>query len=915
MKKNNKYTHLIILLLVGAITLQAQQLTNVHFEQAGKEINIYYDLSGTSDNQQFDIQVFCSTDGGNTWGKSLQKVTGNVGKNQVAGYGRKVTWDVLADLDKLTGNVMFMVKAIPETILDIEMVFVKGGTFKMGCTNEQSNCYHDEKPAHTETVNDFYLSKYELTHKQYIEFLNAMDVNANGSYQGKEYIDMDEEYCAVGYNGKFYFKGSKYACSENCPIIYVTWHGAAAYCKWADGRLPTEAEWEYAARGGNQSRGYRYAGSNNIDNVAWYSSNSVSKSHLVGQKQPNELGIYDMSGNDWEWCSDRLYDYDSEGSSLLVEWYSIHGGSWMFEACACRVSNFVRYPPYVSNLDIGFRLAQDYTNTQEPINYANKQQPFKSRSNQGYVNITKEPPKPPYLEIVKSSLTFSDADGNQMIDANEQTKILFQLKNSGTGPGLNLTVKIEETNAAKGLSFSSSKSIGTLQPNTSIEVEIPVSGTMSTLDGKAIFSIAIAEANGFGTDPVIIEFPTRAFVAPQIKIVDYKVTCQAGTTIQKKRPFEVQVLVQNIGHGAAENITLVLPVPANMYCLSGNENNRIDKLSPGESKLVEYSLVTTNEYYQNDIRLDFQLRENYGKYAESKNIAINMNQQVSSEKLVIQGKPQEQKQIEIGSLSSAVDKDIPYNPIKNPNRIALIIGNEDYSGTLNAEANVPFAHNDALVFKQYAVNIMGVDEEKNLFFLTDATAAKMRINIDLVTRLVEKMGSSTELVFYYAGHGYPDLTTKTPYLIPVDAGTGNLRDAVKLAEVYEKFGNSGAKRITVFLDACFSGGSRNQESSGARPIKIKPKVESITGNMVVFSASSGEQSSLPYNSEKHGLFTYFLLKKLQDTKGIVTYDELAEYLKHNISVESLRANKREQDPEVNTSPAVQNNWKMWKINE
>jgi len=542
------------------------------------------------------------------------------------------------------------------------------------------------------------------------------------------------------------------------------------------------------------------------------------------------------------------------------------------------------------------------------------QEIIKGRTSSGYVNITKDPPKPPYIEIVPGSLTFSDPDGNQMINASENAKIIFQIKNSGQGPGLNLEARISEKNSAPGISLNQTKTIGTLEPGKTVSVEIPVSGTMNTTDTKATFSIAINEANGFGTDPVIIEVPVRAFVSPLVKIVDYKITSQTGTTIEKKKPFEVQVLVQNVGHGKADNITISLPLPENMFCLSDNASVVINSLAAGEQKLIEYSFVANNNYALSDINLNFQVRELYNKYSENRNVLIAMNQQVASEKLVVQGKTEETKQIEIGSLTSAVDKNIPFNPAKNQKRIALIIGNEDYSGNLNAEINVAYAVNDATIFKQYAINTLGVPEA-NIYFSANATAGEMRKNIDLVSKLLEKMGTQSELIFYYAGHGLPDEATKVPYLIPVDVDAGNLTAAIKLSDIYEKFGNSGASRITVFLDACFSGGGRSQGLLAARSVRIMPKSESVTGNMVVFSASTGEQSALPLNREKHGLFTYYLLKKLQETSGNLTYEQLAESVRQEVSVESLRVNGKEQDPVVNVSPVIQDKWKTWKIRE
>jgi len=541
-------------------------------------------------------------------------------------------------------------------------------------------------------------------------------------------------------------------------------------------------------------------------------------------------------------------------------------------------------------------------------------QEIKGKSNSYSFYITKEPPKPPYLEIVDGSLEFIDSDGNRMIDANESTTIRFVLKNTGYGPGIDLKMKFKEKSSVLGLLFDKEKNLGTLEPGVTKTVEIPVKGQMNTEDNKATFEISVNEANDFDIDPFVIEIPTRAFINPEVKIVDYKVTSQSGTTLQKKRPFEVQVMVQNVGQGKAENVKLNLPIPENMYCLSDNAIATVGSLAPGEAKIIEYNFVTTNNYMADNIPLKFGLTERYGKYSENRAINLKMNQVVSDTKLVIEGREEEKKDIAIASLTSAVDKNIPYNSFENPNRLALIIGNENYSQSVNAEINVDYARNDAEIFRQYVINIMGV-MENNVFFFTDATAGLMRTQIELVSKLLQKMGSKAELIFYYAGHGYPDENTKVPYLIPVDVNAANLSAALKLSDIYQQFSWSGAARITVFLDACFSGGGRNQGLLAARGVKIKPKTGALEGNMVVFTASSGEQSALSYKDEKHGMFTYFLLKKLQETKGNVSYGELADYLEQNVSVESLRKNGKEQDPEVNTSLTVQDSWKYWQISK
>ena len=255
--------------------------------------------------------------------------------------------------------------ATDTTLSKIPMVLVVGGTFQMGSNDGNS----DEKPVHSVTLSSFQISKYEVTHKQFIEFLNDKGVNSNGSYNdaeygNQEYIDMDGSYCAIGHNGSsFYCKGSSRATTDNTPVIEVTWYGANAFCKWAGGSLPTEAEWEYAARGGNQSKGYTYAGSNTIGDVAWYWDNSGRKTHPVGTKAPNELGIYDMSGNVWEWCSDWYgSSYYSSSPSTNPKGPSsgslrvLRGGSWANDAAYCRAADRGNNSPSASYSNFGFRL-------------------------------------------------------------------------------------------------------------------------------------------------------------------------------------------------------------------------------------------------------------------------------------------------------------------------------------------------------------------------------------------------------------------------------------------------------------------------------------------------------------------------------------------------------------------------------
>ena len=238
--------------------------------------------------------------------------------------------------------------ALPPVIRNIiaNMVYVEGGTFMMGATSEQGDDAFDiEEPAHRVTLSSFSIGRYEVT---------------------------QDEWEAVMGSNPSHFKGAK------CPVETVSWDDCQNFIRKLNAmtsmkfRLPTEAEWEFAARGGNKSKGYKFSGSNNIDVVAWYlddinavGCNYKGETHPVGQKSPNELGLYDMSGNVCEWCEDWKDDYDGSPQtnpkgphgSVVDSRRVFRGGNWNSLMYDCRVSNrFFGYPDYRRTY-IGLRLA------------------------------------------------------------------------------------------------------------------------------------------------------------------------------------------------------------------------------------------------------------------------------------------------------------------------------------------------------------------------------------------------------------------------------------------------------------------------------------------------------------------------------------------------------------------------------
>ena len=270
--------------------------------------------------------------------------------------------------------------------------------------------------------------------------------------------------------------------------------------------------------------------------------------------------------------------------------------------------------------------------------------------------------------------------------------------------------------------------------------------------------------------------------------------------------------------------------------------------------------------------------------------------------------------MELPSHIENVDQDIPITRSRQKNTYALIIGNEDYTSrqrSLAVEQNAEFAIHDAEVFKTYCEKTLGIPE-RQIRILKNATAAEISQGLAWINNLSKIEKGNANLIFYYSGHGLPDQETRSPVLLPVDVSANNIEYGVPLAEAYSALVEHPARRITVFLDACFSGTGKNQGLLPYRGIKVRADKSVILGNMVVFSSSSELETSSVYREARHGYFTYFLLKKLKETRGNVRYDDLSSYLIHSVQKET-GLNGIVQTPEVNTSHEVEETWQSWKL--
>ena len=248
----------------------------------------------------------------------------------------------------------------PEPVIEndigIEWIAVRGGTFSMGSNDGDVN----EQPVHSVTVSDFEISKYEITNSQFAFFLNEIDAENNGSFQSVPYLTMG--------NAEIFQKGGVFLVDEgkdDFPVNFVTWHGATAYAEWIGARLPTEAEWEFAANGGVLTQNHAYSGSNDLDAIAWHYRNSDQHTHQVGTKSSNELGIYDMTGNVWEWCSDwyaeNYYSISPNENPQGAEngmRRILRGGSWHSSRDVSNIHNRLSLVPEKTESYFGFRVVR-----------------------------------------------------------------------------------------------------------------------------------------------------------------------------------------------------------------------------------------------------------------------------------------------------------------------------------------------------------------------------------------------------------------------------------------------------------------------------------------------------------------------------------------------------------------------------
>ncbi len=519
--------------------------------------------------------------------------------------------------------------------------------------------------------------------------------------------------------------------------------------------------------------------------------------------------------------------------------------------------------------------------------------------------------QPAILSI--GNVRFTDANSNGIIDAEEQCTVAFTITNSGPGSAYRIMPLLTNISGIKDLKITGGGVIKQIKPGESADALFYLAAGMDIQSAKAQLGIYAEEANGFNAAPQELVVSTYAFIPPQVVVADARFTsASGGTTVNINETVTLSVIVQNKGQGTAENVSLTFTPPTDVLTIE-ERIFAVGTLRAGETRKYDYTFFVKPRHEADKVDISVVLAERHKRYGQAGMYSLPLDKPIAKARIEIPSSSYRIAEIGAASLTPDVDMNIPGSEKRNEGTFALIVGNEAYADkTQLREIDVPFARTDATVFSRYVNQTLGVPAE-NIVLLTDATKAQMEAAIAKLCRMAETYTKGgAKVIFYYAGHGLCD-ETRAGYLIPVDISGPQVKYGVKLENLYRKLGELNNVRSTVFIDACFSGGARGGELLAARGIRIEPNKDVISGNLVIFTASSGNQTAFPYFAKQHGMFTYFLLKKLQESSGNVAYGTLSEYLKSEVVHNSVKINDADQTPVTQYSYEVEDSWMEWSL--
>ncbi len=506
---------------------------------------------------------------------------------------------------------------------------------------------------------------------------------------------------------------------------------------------------------------------------------------------------------------------------------------------------------------------------------------------------------------ISASVKLIEPSGEGYLDAEETAIIQVTITNSGKGPAKKTRISLFQQEGAT-LYYDVSNTIDKILPQQSISSEFKLNVPENIESGSVEFKILFLEEQGFEPSPLTFTAETRAMHKPDLHIVDFGVDdANRDGKISKGETADITIRIQNKGQGKAKNVSLdvIEDRLVNLFIIS-EKQFELGNLESGESKDIIFT-ISTNKRVQDIVNINLNIQEKRPQFSIEDNITLELEKtQKQLEPIVFVGKDVKIDIIDVTGLSIDIEQDIPQTSKINENALAIIFGIESYKNV----SSVTHATRDANFVKEYLNKTIGI-KESNIYFKTNEDVGKAEFD-----KVFSKGGwlykrvkeGKTEIYFYYAGHGAPDIKQNKAYLIPYDGDPNYAsQTGYEMDRIYSNLADLKAKSVTVFLDACFSGANRESEMllADARPIFIEVEGPAAHG-ITVFSATSGKEISSAWPEKKHGLFSYFMMKGLQGEADLnkdnkLSIKELGDYIHQNVS-ETAGFLDREQTPQLIT---------------
>ena len=539
--------------------------------------------------------------------------------------------------------------------------------------------------------------------------------------------------------------------------------------------------------------------------------------------------------------------------------------------------------------------------------------------------------------ILIPDLKLADS-GDSVISTDESFTITATVRNPSNEEMKNVKVTLDNQIAHEEWFNIDKKEliISSIGPRTDSTVVFKCSSNMTLESGEISMRVSAIPGNMLCQDAEEIKFMARGIAASKPVLSQYMVHTEDHRPLTAGVMLNMTLTLKNEGKDPAKDIKMKFHWPDG--CEGEQDEITIKALKAGESTEVITRFVTSFLVPEETVVIEltdatgkndtfryltyYEGRMNFPGKFENDNAgynpyAMNMGTMYGGGYYNQSGTADMSRRMEVSGQSGLGQKkevpellkDIVKVAEPNPNKYALIFGNEDYNidpDGIVINSNVDFAKADAEAFMKYATNYMGVPAEKCIIY-KDATFNRMRQGITKLANLCQTSNGEAEIYIFYAGHGQPDEGSKNTYLIPCDGNLSDPRSGYKLDDFYSAISEMPAKKKMIFLDACYSGQGR------AAWATIVYEAPALRGDVIVMTATSGEERSMPYKEKKQGTFTYHLLNTIKETKGEVDIKTLFDMVSRKVAQTSILINDSKQTPQLITGEGIQEGWETWKI--